>query len=171
MAQSSEFQLPYPEGQDPVNVHGDIQDLVQRLEVVLPPLGVSQFQLPVINNTAAEITVGTPVYVSGYSTATEISPSTSADTYPILGLTKETIAAGGTGLVVVAGVLDGINLSSTEFSVGNTVYVAESGGITGVRPDNGAAAVGIVARVGVDGVIIVEAKGNGTWGALRDGLS
>lgn len=171
MAESSEFLLPYPEGSDQVNVHGDLQSLVNRLETVLPPLGVSQFQIPVINSTTSEITVGTPVYVAGYSTATLIAPSVASDVYPILGLTKETIAAGESGLVVVAGVLDGINLSSSEFVVGDTVYVGESGGLTPNRPASGAAAVGIVARVGTDGVIIVEAKGNGTWGALRDGLS
>jgi hypothetical protein len=32
-------------------------------------------------------------------------------------------------------------------------------------------AVGVIAKKAVEGVIIVEAKGNGTWGALKAGLA
>jgi len=65
--------------------------------------------------------------------------------------------------------MEGVNTQS--FSAGQVLYVGESGGLTNVRPPNGSAAVGIVAYAAVQGIVIVEAKGNGTWGALRDGLS
>jgi len=55
---------------------------------------------------------------------------------------------------------------------GEVLYVGTSGGLTNVRPTGGSAAVGICAYANnTNGIVIVEAKGNGTWGSLRDGLS
>ena len=71
--------------------------------------------------------------------------------------------------MIVAGVLDNVNTSG--FSDGDVLYVASIGGITNVRPATGSGAVGIVAHAAESGVIIVEAKGNGTWGALKNGLA
>jgi len=66
--------------------------------------------------------------------------------------------------------MEGLNTSG--FAAGQTLYVGISGGLTNVRPEGGSAAVGICAVAdNVNGIVIVEAKGNGTWGALRDGLS
>jgi hypothetical protein len=163
---SNLYDIPYPILDDTVNVHGDIKDLVDRLEIVLPPLGVSYFQLPVTNIGSEDLPAGTPVYATGYTTKTTVAKATPETTGPILGLLKQTIAQGTDGIVVVAGVLDGINTSA--FSDGDVLYVGVSGGLSATQ--NGGA-VGIVALAASSGIIIVEAKGNGTWGALKAGLA
>ena len=71
--------------------------------------------------------------------------------------------------MVVAGVLEDINTSN--HTTGDILYIGEEGGLTHTRPDGGSGAVGIVAHAAELGVIIVEAKGNGTWGALKAGLA
>lgn len=163
------YGIPFPEATDAVNVHGDIQSLASRLEVILPPLGVSLFQIPVLNDSGSAISAGTPVYTTGYNGKTTIAKSLPATTSPILGLTKTSIANNSEGIVVVAGVMENINTSG--FANGDVLYVGENGGLSASQPSGGSGAVGIVAHAATDGVIIVEAKGNGTWGALKSGLS
>jgi hypothetical protein len=165
---SGAYPLPYPESSDPVNVHGDIKDLASEVSQTLNALNLSIIQINVINNTGTAILAGTPVYATGYTTATTIAPATPT-TSPILGLAKQGINNGAAGLVVVAGVLNNINTSS--FSNGDILYVGATGGLTNVRPVGGSGAVGIVARAATEGIVIVEAKGNGTWGALKAGLA
>jgi hypothetical protein len=170
--ESNIYDLPYPRVTDPVNVHGDIEALVDKLEAVLPPLGISAFQMPVINNSGEDFIAGTPVYAVGYNESIDktiiekVLPST---TKPILGLTRTFIGNGAEGIVIVAGVLDDINTSA--FQDGDVLYVGSFGGLTNIRPESGSGAVGIVAHADEFGIIIVEAKGNGTWGALKAGLS
>jgi hypothetical protein len=158
--------LPFPESTDPVNVHGDIKALADRLKVVLPPLGISAFQISVINDSGETLPAGTPVYANGYTTTTTVDkclPTTSA---PILGLLKQSLTDGQLGICVVAGVMENINTSA--FTNGDVLYVGSEGGLSDLATHG---AVGIVAHAAVDGIIIVEAKGNGTWGALKAGLS
>jgi hypothetical protein len=109
---------------------------------------------------------GTPVYATGYTTKTTIAKCLPSTTDPILGLLKQELVNGSEGIVVVAGVMEDINTSS--FSNGDVLYVGPSGGLTNVE---GSGAVGIVAHASSNGIIIVEAKGNGTWGALKAGLA
>jgi len=163
----------YPLENSPVNVHGDFKKLAESLDAILPAYGVSYFQINVTNTSGGGIGAGVPVYATGYSesrskpTIGKALPSTTA---PILGLLKAGVDTGADGVVVVAGVMEGLNTSS--FDAGQVLYVGPSGGLTNVRPTNGSAAVGICAYAhNVNGIVIVEAKGNGTWGALRDGLS
>lgn len=166
------FNLPFPIAEDPVNVHGDIEQLADRLRVVLPPLGISAFQMNVKNVSGITLEARTPVYVTtSVSGVTHVTKATSSTTQPILGLLKETLDNNEEGLVIVAGVLDNINTSDLS-PAGAVVYVGTTGGLTTTRPSTGSGAVGIVANVSpTAGIIIVEAKGNGTWGALRDGLA
>lgn len=165
---SGNFPLPYPEATDPVNVHGDIRDLASGVSQTLSALNLSIIQIPVTNNSGVLISAGDPVYTTGYTTRTTVAKATPI-TSPILGLAKQSIQSGSDGIVVVAGVLNNINTSS--FENGDVLYVAESGGLTSSRPVGGSGAVGIVAYASVNGIIIVEAKGNGTWGALKAGLA
>jgi hypothetical protein len=165
------FNLPFPESTDPVNVHGDIKALADRLKIVLPPLGISAFQISVINNSGETLPAGTPVYASGFDAnpavnKTEITKALPSTTDPILGLLKQSLADGVQGIVVVAGVMEDINTSG--FENGDVLYVGPSGGLTNTP---GSGAVGIVAHAATTGIIIVEAKGNGTWGALKAGLA
>lgn len=166
---SQVYSIPYPLSSDSVNVHGDVQSLVERLEVILPPLGVSYFQIQVLNNSGVNLDAGTPVYATGYTTKTNIAKSLPSTSKPILGLTKTSIANGSEGIVVVAGVMENINTGN--FSNGDVLYVGQYGGLTNIQPTTGSGAVGIVAHAAADGIIIVEAKGNGTWGALKSGLA
>jgi hypothetical protein len=164
--------VKYPLETSPVNVHGDLKKLAESLDAILPAYGVSYFQIDVHNDSNAPIAAGVPVYatngkVNGKVTIAKALPST---TSPILGLLKNPKNNGEDGIVVVAGVMEGLNTSG--FAAGQTLYVGSSGGLTNVRPAGGSAAVGICAVAdSVNGIVIVEAKGNGTWGALRDGLS
>ena len=167
--ESNLYSLPFPVVSDSVNVHGDIKQLVDKLEAILPSFGVGYFQLSVINNAGEDLPAGTPVYANGFTTKTTVDKALPDTTSPILGLLKTALLDSEEGVCVVAGVLEGINTSS--FADGDVLYVAEAGGITDIRPASGSGAVGIVAHAAVDGIIIVEAKGNGTWGALRDGLA
>ena len=163
------FDLPFPIAADPVNVHEDIESLARRLMVILPPLGLSQFQLGILNNSGENLPAGTPVYATGHTTKTTIAKALPLTESPILGLLKTPVANGSDGIAVVAGVMENINTSG--FENGDVLYVGTSGGLTNVRPTGGSGAVGVVAHASNTGVIIVEAKGNGTWGALKDGLS
>jgi hypothetical protein len=160
--QGSSYELPYPLATDLVNVHGDLEELVRKLEAVLPLASYSQVK--VLNNSASAISAGDPVFVTGYTTSTTVARATSDTTQPILGLAKNNIAVDANGIVVVSGILEGINTSG--FTAGDILYAGEFGGLTTTQDVGGA--VGIVAGLGL---IIVEAKGNGTWGALKAGLA
>jgi hypothetical protein len=160
------FNLPFPESTDPVNVHGDIKALADRLKVVLPPLGISAFQISVINDSGETLPAGTPVFANGYSTTTTVDKALRSTSSPILGLLKQSLADGIAGICVVAGVMENINTST--FENGDVLYVGAEGGLSNSASSG---AVGIVAHAAADGIIIVEAKGNGTWGALKAGLS
>lgn len=159
--------MPFPVATDPVNVHGDIKSLVSKLEDVLPSASYSQ--VSVINDSGATLTAGTPVYVFDYTSGIVVKKATQATTEPVLGLVKSSIDDGEAGIVVVSGVLENVN--TTSFSTGAILFVGAAGGLTATRPDGIANAVGMVGYSSTKGVIVIDAKGNGTWGALRDGLS
>ena len=167
--ENSQYGLPFPESTDNVNVHGDLRELVESLEALLPTFGVGYFQINVINDSGETLQAGTPVYAVGYTTRTTVDKVLPSTTSPILGLLKQQVANGEEGVCVVAGLLENVNTSS--FATGDVLYVSETGGLTNSRPESGSGALGVVAYSAVSGIIIVEAKGNGTWGALRDGLA
>ena len=162
---SSPYNLPFPLSGDPVNVHGDIKDLVEALVKALPSASYSQ--ISVLNNSGTNIVAGDPVFVTGHTTATTVARATSSTTQPILGLAKTNITNGANGIVVVSGILENINTSG--FVAGDILYAGSTGGLTTSQDVGGA--VGIVAHAASSGLIIVEAKGNGTWGALKAGLA
>ena len=166
--------IKYPLETSPVDVHGDFKKLAESLDAILPAYGVSYFQINVKNDSGSTIGTGVPVYATGNSSVNgnglvTIAKALPSTTSPILGLLKAELDDDSDGVVVVAGVMEGVNTNS--FMPGQTLYVGPSGGLTNVRPAGGSAAVGIVASKAQEGIVIVEAKGNGTWGALRDGLS
>jgi hypothetical protein len=172
MAQTSgDFNLRYPQASDAVNVHGDIANLAEDVNHVLSGLDLSVIQVSVINDSGQTLPAGTPVYVTDYTTATKVNRALPSTTYPILGLLKSSLTNGSQGVCVVAGVLKNINLQQFNFNTGDVLYVASGGGLTKTQPQGGSGAVGVVAKSGTSGIIIVEAKGNGTWGALKAGLA
>jgi hypothetical protein len=171
--------MQYPLASDPVNVHGDIKQLVDALNDILPPLGYGAAYLDVRNTTGTAISQGTPVFisgsVSGKSLIKKYNPSDSAHNpdVPILGLVKNDIPNNSNGAVIVSGV---IQMNTTSLGpAGTKVYVDNTGTLVSGRPSAGPAryiaVVAIQATLANGGMLIVQTKGNGTWGALKDGLS
>jgi hypothetical protein len=171
------YDLPYPVNSDPVNVAGDIQSLAERIEVILPTLGLPFHTLEVVNNSGVSIAKGDPVYISGFGTSkprVEKSQASSIATFPVIGLAQSAIGNGNDGVVVISGVFTGVNTSS--YAAGDRLYVGSSGGLTATQPitaTTNSGVVGIVAKSNsTTGVILVGSfKGNGTWGSMKAGLS
>ncbi len=166
--ESLNLELPYPLESDPVNVHGDIKTLVDRLDIVLP--SASYVEIPVINKSGSTLAAGTPVFVIGHDgTNVEVDIYTPSETKPILGVIKTSTTDDSVGICVIAGILNGVNTSS--FEEGDTLYVGENGGLTKTQPDGGSPAVAInVVKSQSQGTIIIGAKGSPTWGSLKNGL-
>ena len=166
------YDLPFPIDSDPVDVASDIQALAERIEAVLPSLGLPYFTHEVKNNSGVTIAKGDPVYVTGFSTKTTVAKSlgNTLATFPVIGLATTSIANGSDGVVIVSGVFSDINTSS--YTAGNILYVATAGGLTTTQPTTGSGAVGVVLKANATtGVILVlGSKGNGTWGAVKAGL-
>lgn len=178
--------MKYPIASDPVNVHGDFKVLVDALNNILPPLGMTSVSSKVLNVTNSPIAVGTPVFISGsstwggavYPTVEMYNPSSISHNpnVPILGIVPVTIpnpsqADYGPGIVVVSGV---IQMNTSGMGVpGTKVYINASGILEGGRPQSGPAMyIGVVAvQHNQRGLLVIQTKGNGTWGALKDGLS
>ena len=167
------YDLPYPVLSDPVNVHGDIQSLAERIESVILNIGLPFISLEVRNNSGSSIAKGTPVYISGYSTKPTIAKSDSDDltTFPVIGITQSAITNGSDGVIIVSGIFEGINTSS--YNAGEILYVANGGGLTDTIPTGGSGAVAVVAKShATTGVLVVgQPKGNGTWGSMKAGLA
>ena len=171
--------LSYPIASDPVNVHGDFKVLVDALNNILPPLGYGAAYIDVRNTTGTAISQGIPVFISGSlsgkSLIQKYDPSSVSHNpdVPILGLVKNNIPNNSNGLVIVSGV---IQMNTTGLgSAGTKVYVDNTGTLVAGRPATGPAryiaVVAIQATLAEGGMLIVQTKGNGTWGALKDGLS
>lgn len=170
MAQStSNYGLIYPEATDAVNVHGDIKKLADKVDDAISGLDASNVRVKVINNSGSTIAAAKPVYAVGHTnnkTKIALFTSSLSDNYPFLGLTKTELINGASGEVVVAGVLTNVNTSS--FADGDLLYVDAYGALTTTVTGG---AIGIVAVASTSGVIVIQAKGNGTWGALKAGLA
>jgi hypothetical protein len=169
--------MQYPLASDPVNVHGDIKQLVDALNDILPPLGMTSVSSPVKNISGLGMAIGTPVYIDssslGIPTVKKYDPSSVSHNpdVPILGLLQSDLINNAEGTAVVSGVLQ-MNVTSFATTVGAKIYVDGNGNLVQGRPSTGPARyVAVVAVLGVRGLLIVQTKGNGTWGALKDGLS
>jgi hypothetical protein len=167
--ESLNLDLPYPVETDPVNVHGDIKSLVDRLDIVLP--SASYVEIPVLNNSGSVIAAGTPLYITGHNgTHVTVGKALPSTTSPILGLAKASLSTTVVGVAVVGGILSGINTSS--FSAGEVLYIDSLGGLSSSQPSGGSPAVGVVLYShNTDGIISVGARGNATWGSLKSGLA
>ena len=169
------FNLPYPILTDPVNVHEDIQELAESIELLLPILTdfVSSQNLEVKNVSGVSIAKADPVYVTGFSTKTTVAKSIAEDfnTFPIIGIARAAIGNGTDGTIILNGIFEDLNTNS--FEVGDVLYVATGGGLTSTQPTSGSGAIAVVAKKdSISGIIIVgQPKGNGTWGSLKAGLS
>jgi predicted RecA/RadA family phage recombinase len=172
MAETAIYDLPYPTDASPVDVAGDLQALAERIEAVLPSLGLPYFTHEVRNNSGATIAKGDPVYVTGFSTKTTVAKSlgNTLATFPVIGLATTSIANGSDGVVIVSGIFSDVNTSS--YTAGDILYVGTSGGLTDTQPAGGSGVTGVVLKANATtGIILVTpAKTNGTWGAVKAGL-
>ena len=170
---TTNYDLPYPVLSDPVNVHGDIQSLAERIEDVILNIGLPFISLEVRNNSGVSIAKGTPVYISGYLTKPTIAKSDSDDlaTFPVIGITQSAITNGSDGVIIVSGIFEDVDTSS--YTAGDILYVANGGGLTDTIPAGGSGAVAVVAKSNAStGVLVVgQPKGNGTWGSMKAGLA
>ena len=172
------FDLPYPINSDPVNVAGDIQSLAERIEVILPTLGLPYHTLEVTNDSGVSIAKGDPVYISSFNNTSgkpEVTKSQASDitTFPVVGLAQSAIGNGNDGVIVISGVFTGIDTAS--YTVGDILYVGSSGGLTATQPitaTTNSGAVGVISKANINGKILVGSfKGNGTWGSMKAGLA
>ena len=103
------------------------------------------------NTSGAQLTKGTPVRVTGAvgdTTTLEVAAAdaASAGTMPAIGILADTLAINASGHAVVAGELTG--LATGSYSIGQALYVASGGGLTGTKPTSGTVQqVAIVGRV------------------------
>ena len=139
--------LSYPIASDPVNVHGDFKVMVDALNNILPPLGYGAAYLDVRNVSTQNISIATPVFITGNvsyggdlkSTVAKYNPSSPSHNpnVPILGLAKTDIANSSNGLIIVSGVLE---TNTTGLGpAGTKVYVDSTGSLVGERPSTGPA--------------------------------
>lgn len=137
---------------------------LQQTSNVKQQIGQELF-IRVKNNTAGSIPNGTVVYINGSDSGRPtILPARAsendADIIPeVVGMTTETIPAGGIGFVTTAGLVRGIN--TTGFTEGGAVYLSTTafGEITDVKPTfpDFPVEVGVVTQTGAtDGVILVK---------------
>ncbi len=175
MAETNTYDIPYPLPSDPVDVAGDIQALAERIDVILPSIGLPYHTIEVTNDSGVTINKADPVYISGYNLTTNKPEITKSDsntlsTFPVIGLAQSAMANGSDGVIVISGVFTDINTSS--YLIGDVLYVASGGGLTKTQPASGSGVVAVVAKSAINGIIIVGAfKGNGTWGSLKAGLA
>jgi len=167
-------EIPYPLSDDPVNVHSDMQELAEKVNDLLTALQVPYLSLDVRNVSGAEITKGTPVYITGYAnsrTTIAKSQASNIETFPCVGLAKATMQDANDGVVVTVGVLENINTSA--YDEGDKLYVGSSGGLTLTKPSSGSSVIAVVAYSHVtNGKLLVSPikGGNATWGAVKNGL-
>jgi hypothetical protein len=172
------YDLPFPVNSDPVNVASDIQALAERIEVILPTLGLPYHTLEVTNDSGVSIAKGDPVYISSFNNTSgkpEVTKSQASDitTFPVVGLAQSAIGDGNDGVIVISGVFTGIDTAS--YTVGDILYVGSSGGLTATQPitaTTNSGAVGVISKANINGTILVGSfKGNGTWGSMKAGLA
>jgi len=103
------------------------------------------------NTSGGQLVKGTPVRVTGAvgdTTTLEVAAAdaTTVGTMPAIGILGDTLANNGTGHAVVGGELTG--LATGSYSIGQALYVASGGGLTGTKPTIGTVQqVAIVGRV------------------------
>ena len=67
---TANYDIPFPLSSDPVNIHEDLQDLAEQIELILPDL--VNHTIEVRNVSGASIAKATPVFVTGFNTKTTI---------------------------------------------------------------------------------------------------
>lgn len=175
------YDLPYPLPTDPVNVAGDIQALAGRIEFILPELTQPNTKVTVQNGSISPIVAGDPVFFSGFASGqyqVTKSDASIGSTVPAIGIAVQSIGAGSTGEIAISGIIDA-DLNTSAYTMGQALYVATGGGLTGTAPTypDLAQQIAIVIKVSASTgkIIMVSGGGGGTsgpisWGQLKSGL-
>lgn len=139
------------------------------VEGVLQELGALETELvvTVYNDTGSDIAKLVPVHIESYNTASGFELAVLADASsgaknPATGVTTEIIANGSTGVVIIGGILTGVDTSA--FSQDDELYVsATAGTLTTTRPTGATDQIQDIARVlhssATVGVVEVTAAG------------
>lgn len=172
-AQTSNQLIPYPTGDDAVNVHDDIKNLAERVDTLLTELQVAHLPLAVRNQSGETIATGDPVYISGFLSGRPTVAKSHADNlnkFPVAGLAKAEMASGTEGVIVLVGSLDSIDTS--DYEAGDKLYVGQTGGLTDSTTGPSSVVAIVLYSHNTNGIILVGAiqGGNATWGALESGL-
>jgi hypothetical protein len=171
------YNFPYPKPTDPVDVADDIKSLALSIDGILPELTTPNTKIEAINATASAIAIGDPIYISGLDSLTglsEVSQSRADDpaTLPAIGISASIIPPGNIGQVVLAGVVDA-DLDTSEYAVGQILYVAPEGGLTDdqpVYPDySQQIAVVLKSDLTTGRILMLSGNNSGptTWGQLK----
>ena len=126
-----------------VGDHGSQTPALREVEVTRDTDGGMRFwadpevELTVKNTSGVTITSGTPVYATGTVGSTSVVEVAAADAgnsakMPAIGLVAQTLAPNDAGTLMVVGVLRQQNTGS--YSINETLYVANGGGLTSTRP-------------------------------------
>lgn len=166
-------EIPYPEFNDPVNVHADMQAMAQKINDLLTALQVPYLSLNVKNASGESLPAGTPVFINGYNVTPTVGKSIASDltTFPVIGLVKTILADTESGVIVISGTLENVNTAA--YSEGDFLYVSSSGGLTSTRPTAGSSVVAVVTHSDATAGVLVVGPikgGNATWGSLKDGI-
>jgi len=91
----------------------------------------------VANTSGATITFGMPVYLTGFDETTQLSTVAMADAsdptkMPAFGVVVDDILDGNTGHIITSGQI--INIDTSNFIIGQEVYVKSGGGFTVDKP-------------------------------------
>lgn len=171
---TSPQQIPYPESNDPVNIHTDMQSMAEKVNDLLTALQIPYLPLQVKNESGEQLVAGTPVYINGYLSGKPTvgkSIATDINTFPVIGLMKSVVEDTEEGVAVIVGSL--VNINTDSYDAGDKLYVGENGGLTNIKPSDGSAAVAVVAYSHTtQGIVVVGPikGGNGTWGSLKQGI-
>lgn len=120
--------------------------------------------LTVRNNTGSTINAATAVYIDGITGSTptiNIADHSSATSMPAVGVTNAAINTSTDGQITLLGLI--LNVDTSGYSVGDTLYVGTSGALTATRPTGEANLVqniGSVVKVSASvGSILIEGSG------------
>ena len=124
----------------------EIKHVGERLDIEGELFGAIEFKAK--NTEGSALSKGDPVYIKGHSGNTTEVGKADANTsakMPAFGIAAEDINNNNKGDIVTYGVLRGFDTSA--FSVGDELYVSNTGTLTATRPTSSADAVQKIAKV------------------------
>jgi len=110
---------------------------------------VESVYAPIENNEGSVMSAGTPVYakgISGNRILVGVADANDSAKMPAIGVLLEETADGATGEIITAGLFNKTVSGLTGVSVGQTIYISNTGALTNVKPT---ASTDLVQNIGV----------------------